>query len=597
MAKLSNATIERIAVQAIRNAVNTEPYMLRAEIPEGDKGISFDGKIEVFTDDSEKTESYYGSVPVQVKGTTVNTFSGQERQFRVSISHLKNYYKNSGVIFFVVEIDQNRQEKIYYRQLLPLDLSYMIRSCNSKKSKSTQIELRSIDNTNIDRICRLFLKEQKHQPLSLIEERPFLNNSFNTYNMRSLTIQPTLSNLSEIFKHDFFVYGVINKLQVPLNKARITTLSRDSTIIIEIDHNPYTFNTYVNIEQNTITITIEHVLNLTFFENKVNITLISFHSLLSQIKIIPLLIGFIEKKSIKILDNEISAIRFAEDDLLSFRKDMETQLEFIEELEQAFLFFGINKEIIFNESKEGLSLINGFELLIGASKNVDFPKLKMKLPEGNGFINAVIGDQTIVFLYNNSKFTNPFNEDITKSVSILSYQEKDECNHSIYTLLNIDSLANGVNVNFNKIQTSFDNFNPYFNELAFNTTIHFCLKCIAAYDKSHKKELLHLADYIFSKYRMSAKNKNIDKDSVIIYVNRLQISKRLHGSLNDEEIDILINIKDCFNANEFMEIHFCTNVLLESKIEANRAYTRFDIDLKTRYETMPILTLYRNLIN
>lgn len=595
MAKLSNAIIERIAVQAIRNAVNTEPYMLRAEIPEGDKGISFDGKIEVFTDTSEKTESYYGSVPVQVKGTTVNTFSGQQRKFQVSKSHLKNYYKNSGVIFFVVEIDQNRQEKIYYKQLLPLDLSDMIRRCNSKKSESTQIELRSIDNTNIDRVCRLFLKEKDLQPLSLIENKHLLDEYFKTLTMRSLTIQPNLSNLHEMFNHDFFVYGVINELHVPIEIARITSLSRDSTITIEINNVPHTYDINADLNQDSFIITVEQVLQMNFAKSKLKVTLLDFHSLSSQLKIIPILLGFIEKKSIKILNNEVSLNR-TEEDPSNFYVGMKQHILFIRELEQAFLFFKINKEIEFKETRTGLSLIKGLDLLIRASKHEDFSRIDLKLPTGDGFINLVIGDKTILLFLRNNNFIYPFNEELAQAFAILSYQKEDECYHSIYSLLTIESLISGVNIDFNTIQSSFDKFDPYCNESAYNTTIDFCLKCISAYDQSTKKELLYLADNILSKYRVSAKIDNLDNETVIIYVNRLQISKRLHNSLTDNESDILINIKNSFDSNEFADIHFCTNILLESKVEAKRAYDRLDVESKKKYETMPIMKLYKDLI-
>lgn len=43
-------------------------YFLKANIPEGDKSILFDGEIQVFKDASETVESLIGSVPVQVKG-------------------------------------------------------------------------------------------------------------------------------------------------------------------------------------------------------------------------------------------------------------------------------------------------------------------------------------------------------------------------------------------------------------------------------------------------------------------------------------------------------------------------------------------------
>ncbi|WP_290370049.1 DUF4365 domain-containing protein [Paenibacillus sp. CECT 9249] len=68
--------------------------------------MSFDGSIEVYVNDSAKTESLPGSVPVQVKGTQVSTFSVGNRSFPLKLTHYQNYYKSGGALLLVVEINQ-----------------------------------------------------------------------------------------------------------------------------------------------------------------------------------------------------------------------------------------------------------------------------------------------------------------------------------------------------------------------------------------------------------------------------------------------------------------------------------------------------------
>lgn len=75
MNKLSNSKIERLAVAAIRNEAIRPNSFIVPEIPEGDKGISFDGELTIFIDATEKIESFLGKVPIQVKGTQVNHFT------------------------------------------------------------------------------------------------------------------------------------------------------------------------------------------------------------------------------------------------------------------------------------------------------------------------------------------------------------------------------------------------------------------------------------------------------------------------------------------------------------------------------------------
>lgn len=104
MGKLSNNKIERRAVEAIEAFANALDVPLKPNIPDGDKGISFDGDIEVFKDFSESVESLIGKVPVQVKGTLVEEFTTGPRKFRIDMEHLKNYLNSQGVLYFVVEI-------------------------------------------------------------------------------------------------------------------------------------------------------------------------------------------------------------------------------------------------------------------------------------------------------------------------------------------------------------------------------------------------------------------------------------------------------------------------------------------------------------
>ncbi|MFJ7982187.1 hypothetical protein ACIQ1D_18155 [Lysinibacillus xylanilyticus] len=52
MATYSNTQLEIFAVNAVKTAANHHPLM--PDIPTGDKGISFDGHIDVMKDDQKE---------------------------------------------------------------------------------------------------------------------------------------------------------------------------------------------------------------------------------------------------------------------------------------------------------------------------------------------------------------------------------------------------------------------------------------------------------------------------------------------------------------------------------------------------------------
>lgn len=56
------------------------PFHLLSNIESNDKGISFDGDIEVYSNDIKKTD-FIGRVPVQIKGTT--TYKKQYKKNKI----------------------------------------------------------------------------------------------------------------------------------------------------------------------------------------------------------------------------------------------------------------------------------------------------------------------------------------------------------------------------------------------------------------------------------------------------------------------------------------------------------------------------------
>lgn len=124
-----------MAVHAIRSEANKPVSKIKAEITEGDKGISLDGDLHVFKDNSCTVKSFLGKVPVQVKGTHVEEFAVGNRTFSLSIDHYRNYYNSFGAVLLVVEILETGQTKIFYKQLLAKELNVIINEYGKKKGQ------------------------------------------------------------------------------------------------------------------------------------------------------------------------------------------------------------------------------------------------------------------------------------------------------------------------------------------------------------------------------------------------------------------------------------------------------------------------------
>lgn len=597
---MSTGKIERIAVEAIRTEANHPSSKLIAEVADGDKGISFDGEIKIFKDLKETVHSLLGRIPVQIKGTQVKQFSPNTRSFSLEIDHYKNYYNGNGAILFVVEILRTGESKIFYKQLLPKELFEIIRYFGeNKQQKSRSLTLRSLSETNLYAVCFKFIQERVKQPQMLVESNPFPEYSFTEYNLTSLTFNPYNMLMKDLLEHDFTVYGVHNSLSVPLHHVKPCSVETTQLEIFHIKDNSYALEVQTKIKKNKRIRRIENSLEIILDEktNKIQFNMNNFHSLSSQLKVTPLLIDILTSATLRLPDGTVelendksNALEVSINDLKSFHKKLI-------EIEKTFILLNINKNTIITAPKRSL-IIESLFLLVEAVLYNNTSVLRISPEDSSNFINYPIGDLNIILFYDprsERKLVNAFSEEVSHSFLTVGNGNYNEgFPHSIYILLNNVLLAYATNIDFEIIKNSFTLFDPFLNELVFSVTNNFCLTCIKAYDKSKRTEFLVLATYILEKYEFKTINSSFDNATIL--VNLFQTKIRLDGDLSSEEHNELINLKN-FIPNSNSELHFCVNVLLKNKIEADFYLNQMDTNLKSSYEEYPIFTLYKSIFS
>ena len=118
--------IEERAVIAIMDLINKSNILsIFASI--NDKEPSWDGHVYLYGNENLKKENLSARIPIQIKGQENNDFLESTIKYsEVELSDLKNYQSSYGVIYFVIRINEERETKIYYNSLLPLDLEDII---------------------------------------------------------------------------------------------------------------------------------------------------------------------------------------------------------------------------------------------------------------------------------------------------------------------------------------------------------------------------------------------------------------------------------------------------------------------------------------
>lgn len=229
---LSNAQKERIIVTAINTMAVQPGSFLVPEIPVGDKGISFDGHIDVMSDSSERKEAFLGKINVQVKSTEVKEFSSGWISFSFDMEDYKNYHKTSGVLLVVGEVKIDGSYKLFFKSLHLMEIDNLIREHRSKKSKT--VKLQSLEGISLYDVCVRFLEEQKRQPYELVINKPFSISEFQEFKVTPI------HNNENLFDDIFNVYGIKNNVHFPLTIAQIEN-SLDLKVILNfgMDMRPF----------------------------------------------------------------------------------------------------------------------------------------------------------------------------------------------------------------------------------------------------------------------------------------------------------------------------------------------------------------------
>lgn len=132
--------IEQKAVAKVVDAISSSDY-LAPQITSGDKGVSWDGYINVYKKKGEvhEKETLYKSIRVQVKGKITSDVRATSLKYKVHIADLRNFLTEGGTIFFVVCINNDKNEhQIYFKSFLPSDIKPILKKYGKQKSRTVK---------------------------------------------------------------------------------------------------------------------------------------------------------------------------------------------------------------------------------------------------------------------------------------------------------------------------------------------------------------------------------------------------------------------------------------------------------------------------
>lgn len=222
----NNIRKEKIGANFLEGLCLTSPY-LEPQVSSNDRTPSFDGDVFVYKktmpfDSSGYQKKYLeGKVAIQVKTTELKSLDCSSIKYSVDISDLENYYRNNGVLFFVVAIDEknNQKKHLFYNDLTPLKIEDILDK-NKKNKKKLKISLNFLKlNSDIDYIFRNFIDSIKRQTIFDYQNDKFvsLNDLEKFYNStEEIDIKYTVCE-NKLFNAEVYIKDKQKDIMVPFS--------------------------------------------------------------------------------------------------------------------------------------------------------------------------------------------------------------------------------------------------------------------------------------------------------------------------------------------------------------------------------------------
>lgn len=265
MAKVNTKRIEELAVDELDRILWLSDY-LEPHIEKNDRTLSWDGDIFFYNSSDHVVGNLLGKIPVQVKGTQQNIVSDATYSF--GIDHLRNYYNDGGVMFFLVCLDDTfNRRKIYYASLTKYDLKGLLQAFGKQKTRSIKLEEFPADNLNeIATICRTFIENRKKQLVDLFgDELPTLEKlRASGHRVENLSCSGYTYGIEVkdfdrfISTHEMYLYAKLENLDayVPIEKVADATVERYVCVSIKVGETEYYNSFKVVTRQGIRTFTI-----------------------------------------------------------------------------------------------------------------------------------------------------------------------------------------------------------------------------------------------------------------------------------------------------------------------------------------------------
>lgn len=573
--------IEEIAVLAVRNEIVKYSDTLVAYIDTKEKTPMWDGYIYVYKSKSKNksNKEFEGKIGVQVKGTTVDKISKGNSKYSIKVDYLKAYQKDKkGILLFVVEIIDYANTKLFYANLLPVDLNEILKRVKENQEYVT-IDIKPINeksSSSLKMICLNFLKnanEQMNIPIKNIDEIKKIKE------IKIPIIGEEKYFEDYLFNNDIYSYAIDEETNEKIALPKLQDLQKFTTNKVNVAVNGKQYYNNITFIKNKEEEYVLYGKSTKIFLNQNKVTFKIKGNVYERIHDTKFIIDLINNKSLTINEKNIDLkVKVDNPEEKMYIENIKNDLERLKKIKNLFEKFNI----VFRNDLDNLSDTDwkNLNMLIyindgNKTKSITESKLyNVKIAQYNIAFIAIIDKNNKIYIYN-------YFSDLSNIMKVFYYDEnKKEIPISVYINMKITTLLEYSNINFDVIKETFNSLDS--NEETLERCNLWMLEVLKAYDQNKGNMILDLAKYINERI-IEHRNNSVD------IINKMQILKRLRD-LSVDEKEILYSLRE---EDKDMMIQCAIAILLENKSDFERYFSKLNNEEKNNFRNFPIFNLIK----